>query len=101
MYHLEIPSQTNCDYKGKSDEYIGAVNINLNNLPQIKESERSTKFIRALFAIEVKKNTFKKYCLKNSTTANSQNENINNNNIEVKSFNLEVINDLDEIKDLK
>ena len=60
LYHLEIPSQTNCDYKGKSDEYIGAVNINLNNLPQIKESERSTKFIRALFAIEVKKNTFKK-----------------------------------------
>ena len=41
-------------------EYIGAVNINLNNLPQIKESERSTKFIRALFSIEVKKNTFKK-----------------------------------------
>ena len=60
LYHLEIPSQTNCDYKGKSDEYIGAVNINLNNLPQIKESERSTKFIRALFSIEVKKNTFKK-----------------------------------------
>jgi hypothetical protein len=60
LYHLEIPSQTNCDYKGKSDEYIGAVNINLNNLPQIKESEKSTKFIRALFAIEVKKNTFKK-----------------------------------------
>ena len=49
---------------------------------------------------EKEKNTFKKYCLKNSTTANSQNENINNNNIEVKSFNLEVINDLDEIKDL-
>ena len=60
LYHYEIPSQINCNYKGKSDEYIGAVNINLNNLPIIKEIEKQYKFIRALFAIEVKKNTFKK-----------------------------------------
>ena len=60
LYHYEIPSQNNCDYKGKTDEYIGAVNINLNNLPLLKESEKRNKFIRALFSIDIKKNIFKK-----------------------------------------
>ena len=58
LYHYEIPSKSNHDYKGKSDQYIGAVNINLNNLPQIKKIEQDTKFIRALFSIEVKKNNY-------------------------------------------
>ena len=60
LYHYEIPDQSNYDYKGKSDEYIGAVNFNLNNLPIISETEQKTKFIRALFSIEVKKITPKK-----------------------------------------
>ena len=60
LYHYEIPSQDNYDYKGKTDEYLGAVNINLNNLPLLSKSEREEKFIRALFAIEVKKNKVKK-----------------------------------------
>ena len=60
LYHYEIPSQLNCDYKGKTDEYIGAININLNNLPILKETDRNNKFIRALFAVEIRKNTFKK-----------------------------------------
>ena len=36
------------------------MNINLNNLPQIKKIEQDSKFIRALFAIVINKNAFKK-----------------------------------------
>ena len=73
LYHYEIPGQNNYDYKGKSDEYIGAVNINLNNLPILNEKEKEKKFIRALFAIEVRKNTFKKRS--KQPYANPNNEN--------------------------
>ena len=60
LYHYEFPNRENSDYQGKTDDIIGALNININNLPIIKESERSTKFIRALICIEVEKNTLKK-----------------------------------------
>ena len=60
LYHYEIPSRDNCDYKGKTDEYMGAININLNNLPLLKNNEKNNKFIRALFAIDIRKNVFKK-----------------------------------------
>ena len=60
LYHYEIPSRDNCDYKGKTDEYMGAININLNNLPLLKNNEKNNKFIRALFAIVINKNAFKK-----------------------------------------
>ena len=59
LYHYEIPSQENYDYKGKTDEYIGVININLNNLPILKDNEKNNKFIRALFAVQIKKNTIK------------------------------------------
>ena len=68
LYHYEIPSQMSCDYKGKTDEYIGAVNINLNNLPLLKENEKNNKFIRALFSVEIKKNTFKRKAKQPYTT---------------------------------
>ncbi len=55
LYHYEIPSNTNHDYKGKTDNILGTINININNLPIIKESEQNNKFIRALFSIEIKK----------------------------------------------
>ena len=60
LYHYEIPSRDNCDYKGKTDDVIGATNINLNNLPLLKDSEKNNKFIRALFCIQVKKNIIKR-----------------------------------------
>jgi hypothetical protein len=55
LYHYEIPSKDNYDYKGKTDDIIGVININMNNLPIIKDSEKENKFIRALFSIEVKR----------------------------------------------
>ena len=55
FYHYEIPSNTNYDYKGRTDDILGAISININNLPIIKENEKDKKFIRALFSIEIKK----------------------------------------------
>ena len=55
LYHYEIPSSSNYDYKSKTDDILGAISININNLPIIKEEERNTKFIRALFTIEINK----------------------------------------------
>ena len=92
LYHYEIPSKSNHDYKGKSDQYIGAVNINLNNLPQIKKIEQDTKFIRALFSIEVKKNIIKKkpkqfYSNNNNLENNYEEPDIINNNIDKNDIN--------------
>ena len=55
LYHYEIPSKNNYDYKKKTDDIIGTINININNLPIIKDNEKNNKFIRALFSIVVKK----------------------------------------------
>ena len=60
LYHYEIPSNTNYDYKGKSDDVLGAISININNLPIIKESQKGKQFVRALFSIEIKKYRNKK-----------------------------------------
>ena len=72
LYHYDIPSKNKCDYKGKTDEYIGAININLNNLPILKNNERNNKFIKALFAIDIQKNTFKKRA-KQPSASNKEN----------------------------
>ena len=50
LYHYEIPSNSN----------LGGISININNLPIIKESEKNTKFIRALFTIEIKKSKYRR-----------------------------------------
>ena len=60
LYHYEIPSNTNYDYKGRTDDILGGISININNLPIIKETEQSNKFIRALFTIEIKKNRYRR-----------------------------------------
>ena len=39
----------------RTNDILGAINININNLPIIKENEKNNKFIRALFSIEIKK----------------------------------------------
>ena len=90
LYHYEIPSKSNHDYKGKSDPYIGAVNINLNNLPIIKQSEQDKKFIRALFTIEVRKNIIKKrpkQPYSNDAENNYEENDIINNQIDINDIN--------------
>ena len=60
LYHYEIPSNTNYDYKERTNDILGAISININNLPIIKENEKNNKFIRALFSIEIKKHRNKR-----------------------------------------
>ena len=71
LYHYEIPSKDNFDYRGKTDDVLGALSININNLPIIKEDEKDYKFIRALFSIEVVKNKQTKK-IEDSTTPMSR-----------------------------
>ena len=53
LYHYEIPSKYNFDYTSQTNNYLGTMNINLNNLPIIKEQEKGKKFVRAIFNIEI------------------------------------------------
>ena len=53
--HQEIPSKNNYDYKGETDDLLGTLNLNLENLPVIKDEERDTKFVRVLFTINIDK----------------------------------------------
>ena len=53
LYHYEIPGKYNYDYTSKTNKYLGTINININNIPIIKENERDKKFVRALFNIEL------------------------------------------------
>ena len=55
LYHYEIPSYYNYDYSSKTNNYLGTMNININNLPIIKPEEVDKKFVRALFKIEIEK----------------------------------------------
>ena len=36
LYHYEIPSKQNYDYTAKTNNYLGTMNININNIPIIK-----------------------------------------------------------------
>jgi hypothetical protein len=58
LYHYEIPSQDNYDYTAKTNNYLGTMNININNIPIIKPEDQEKKFVRALFGIEIKKNYY-------------------------------------------
>ena len=60
LYHYEIPSNANYDYKERTNDILGAINININNLPILKDNEKNSKFIRALFSIEVKRHKNKR-----------------------------------------
>ena len=55
LYHYEIPSKSNYDYTSQTNNYLGTMNININNMPIIKEEDKDKKFVRALFAIEIEK----------------------------------------------
>ena len=78
LYHYEIPSYSNYDYKGKTNGILGALNININNLPILKDNDINNKFIRALFSIEIKR--FRNRRRPKQTSEASDNLNILNNN---------------------
>ena len=53
LKHYEIPGINNYDYTAKTDNYLGAMNINIDNIPIIKEELKNTKIVRALFVIHI------------------------------------------------
>ena len=70
-YHQEIPSSSNNDYKGKTDDLLGTLNLNLENLPIIRDSEIGNKFVRVLLTFKVSKK-------KTENNENNENNNIIN-----------------------
>ena len=53
LKHYEIPGYNNFDYMAKTDNYLGAMNINIDNIPTIKNELKNQKIVRALFSIHI------------------------------------------------
>ena len=75
LHHYEIPSQYNFDYTSKTNNYLGTMNININNIPIIRKEEQEKKFVRALFGIEIEK-TYHRINAKESNSQSSSYQNI-------------------------
>ena len=58
LRHYEIPGINNFDYKSQTDNYLGVMNINIENIPVIKEEDKAKKIVRALFVITIINNYF-------------------------------------------
>ena len=58
LRHYEIPGINNFDYKSQTDNYLGVMNINIENIPVIKEEDKAKKIVRALFVINIINNYF-------------------------------------------
>ena len=76
LKHYEIPSRINYDYKAESDNYFGVMNINIENIPEIKKEEKGKKIVRGLFVVRIIDNSFQK----NEGFQNIENLDNNNNN---------------------
>jgi len=70
LFHYEIPSKYNNDYSAQTNNYLGTMNININNLPIIKEQEKENKSVRVLFGIEIER-TYHRQKDRNSKTEES------------------------------
>ena len=66
LKHYEIPGSNNYDYTAKTDNYLGAMNINIENIPVIEDKLRNQKIVRALFAIHIFNNYYIPYGYENS-----------------------------------
>ena len=53
LKHYEIPGSDNYDYTANTDNYLGAMNINIDNIPVIKNELKNIKIVRALFVIHI------------------------------------------------
>jgi hypothetical protein len=58
IYHYSYPSEENCDYHVPTDDVLGTLSLNINNLPKIKTEEKSTKFVRALIYVRLNEENF-------------------------------------------
>ena len=82
LYHYEIPSENNFDYTSKTNNYLGTMNININNIPIIRKEEQEKKFVRALFGIEIEK-TYHRINVKESNSQSSSYHNTKDTNIRI------------------
>ena len=58
LYHYIYPTPETYDFYMPSDETLGTISLNMNNLPKLKPEEKSTKFIRGLIYIRLKEESF-------------------------------------------
>ena len=58
LYHYNYPSSESYDYYMPSDETLGTISLNINDLPKLKPEEKNTKFVRALVYVELKEEDF-------------------------------------------
>ena len=58
LYHYSYPSEDNYDYHVPTDDILGSLALNINNLPKLKPEEKSTKFVRALIYVRLNDQTF-------------------------------------------
>ena len=58
LYHYTFPTEDVYDFYKPSDDTLGTISLNINNLPKLKESEKSTKFIRGLIYVILKEESF-------------------------------------------
>ena len=58
IYHYSYPSEQNYDYHVPTDDVLGTLALNINNLPKIKQNEKSTKFVRALIYVRLNEENF-------------------------------------------
>ena len=82
LRHYEIPGINNYDYSAETDNYFGVMNINIDNIPIIKE-EKQKKIVRCLFVINIINNYNSKEDLQNieylNDKSNSRYQNLNYN----------------------
>ena len=58
LYHYTYPTPETYDFYMPSDEILGTISLNINDLPKLKPEEKSTKFIRGLIYIRLKEENF-------------------------------------------
>jgi hypothetical protein len=58
LYPYSYPGPDNYDYYMPSDETLGTISLNLNDLPRLKPEEKSSKFIRGLIYVRLKEESF-------------------------------------------
>ena len=82
LKHYEIPGINNYDYKSETNNFIGVMNINIDNIPEVKKEQKEKKIVRALFVIKIINNFFNKNeGYQNIENFNNNNNYQNNNNI--------------------
>ena len=58
LYHYTYPTPETHDFYKPTDETLGTLSLNINNLPKLKPEEKDKKFIRGLIYVELREENF-------------------------------------------